>query len=211
MPWSCYNYSLIILTATVDLLPFAAILHNKNNACDIFYYRKTYERDKHFNDYEGFFTVQVLRFEHPLRRTRLRPRNPRRAQHRQWAHSLRAGHHPSPPNSYKHHSRLLHCANVCNLHYSIQLVVPTNIQISHSISVYIRDISSQICLLHLFNTISAPSPLKCIFQQLKENHSYVPWQTQLKTMTSINARKSTVYKQITSNADILSVILQATV
>lgn len=36
MPRSCYNYSPIILTATVDLLPFAAILHNKNNACDIF-------------------------------------------------------------------------------------------------------------------------------------------------------------------------------
>lgn len=33
---NCFNYSLIILTATVDLLPFAAILHNNNNAGDIF-------------------------------------------------------------------------------------------------------------------------------------------------------------------------------
>lgn len=36
MPGNCYYYSVIILTAIVDLLPFAVILHSENNASDNF-------------------------------------------------------------------------------------------------------------------------------------------------------------------------------
>lgn len=36
-----------------------------------FYYRKTYERDKHSNDQESCFTLQALGFKHPSRWTRV--------------------------------------------------------------------------------------------------------------------------------------------
>lgn len=103
----------------------------------------------------------------------------------------------------KHCIRLLYGTNVCNLCYSIYLVLLTNIKVSYSISVYIRET----CFLLLFNTISDPFPLKWISWILEENHCCVPWKTRLKTMTSINRSRNTVYKYMTFNVDILSVIL----
>lgn len=200
MPWSCYNYSPIILTATVDLLSFAGILHNKNNAWDIFTTGKlmkevnilmikkvflssqSWDSNSH-QDGQGYSCV-----------THTMPIAGRRA------HSLSTAHHPGP------HTPYLYTTNVCNLCCSIQLEVLTNIKVSHSVSICIREKFPD-SYPSLLNAISALflSPVM---------HLLTPWrkpllcpQTQVKTMTSVNTRKNTVCKYMLFNAGIWSVNL----
>lgn len=133
MPWNCYNYSPIILTATIDLLPFAVILHNKNNVCDIF------NTGKLMKEINTSMTRNISLCFRPQGLSTYGG-GPCHAMPSTGSSSMpcwSTAAHPGPPSSYKHHSRLWYNSKVCNLCFSIKPAVFTNTDTFHSIQVYI--------------------------------------------------------------------------
>lgn len=143
---------------------------------------------------------QASRFEHLWRWALVMPITGSRT------HCWSTAGHPGPPSSYKHQSRVWHSSKVCNCApASSQQCLQTL-----TLSILYRFISERSLYTHfflLFHTISAPSPLTYIWRG-----QLLSWQTLLKTMISINAGITTVYKHnFQYRLSILSVFLEASV
>lgn len=133
MPGNCYYYSLIILTAIVDLLLSPVILRNTNNACDNFttgklmkkinismtrkasLASKSWDSSAHWDGHERLWSC-----------------NPLCSHHREWTNCMKCCTPPRPANSCQQQNSLLYHTNTYNLCYCVHLAVSTDIMISHS-------------------------------------------------------------------------------
>lgn len=133
MPGNCYYYSVIILTAIVDLLPFAVILHSENNASDNFTTGKLMKKINILMTRKAYLASRPWDSSiHWDGHERCWSCNPLCSQHREWINMKCCILPPRPSNSCQQQNNLLYHTNTDNLCYSVQPAGSTDIKISHS-------------------------------------------------------------------------------